>query len=178
MASHPGVGVSARAEQVDLDSPTNRTGVNKAGRSAVRKTRVALRQRAFPGALGKRALVGRGCRRRHVRLLGETALALRFSDVAHRPVKVGVRTVGRVSDHAGDDERGVRRERGNFLVARDAFVLKLRFGFGDCRLGIERVLERSLVGGISSNAAEFNGRRKLRPRRIDRLSFGDCWINF
>lgn len=122
--------------------------------------------------------MGWGCRRRDVRLLRESALSLGFADVAHGAVKVGVRTVGRISDHARNDERRVRRERGNFLVARDAFVLKLRFGFGDCRLGIERILERSLVGGISSNAAEFNGRRKLRPRRIDRLSFGDCWIDF
>lgn len=122
--------------------------------------------------------MGWGCRWRHVRFLRESALALRFSHVAHGAVQVGVRTVGRVSDHAGNDERRVRRERGNFLVTRHAFVLELRFCFGDCRLGIERILERSLVGGISSNAAEFNGRRKLRPRRIDRLSFGDCWINF
>ena len=122
--------------------------------------------------------MGRGRRGRNVRLLREPALALGVADVSHGAVEVGVRTVGRISDHAGNDERGFRGERGNFLVTRYAFVFELRFGFGDCGLGIERVLERSLVGGISSNAAEFNGRRKLRPRRVNRLSFGDCWINF
>jgi len=45
---------------------------------------------------GKRALVGRGCRRRRwdVRLLREAALALGFADVSHGAVEIGVRTVG------------------------------------------------------------------------------------
>ncbi len=69
--------------------------------------------------------MGRGCRRRRrdVRLLREAALALGFPDVSHGAVEIGVRTVSRISDDAGDDERG------DFLVARNTFVFECRFGF-------------------------------------------------
>jgi hypothetical protein len=73
------------------------------------KTRAALGNARFLAALGgQRALVGWGCRRRDVRLLGEAALALGFADVTHCAVEVGVGTVGRIPDHASDDERGLR----------------------------------------------------------------------
>ena len=108
----------------------------------------------------------------------EAALTLGFADISHGAVEVGVRTVGRISDHAGNDERGFRGERGDFLIARNAFVFELRFGFGDGGLRIERILDGSLVGGIAGDAAKFYGRRELRPCGVDRLSFADCWINF
>jgi hypothetical protein len=43
----------------------------------------------------------------------------------------GLPQSGGITDHAVDDERGLGGERGDFLVARDAFVFELRFGFGD-----------------------------------------------
>jgi hypothetical protein len=106
-------------------------------------------------------------RRRRVRLLREAALALGFADVAHGAVEVGVRAVSRVSDHAVDDERSLSGERGDLLVARDAFVFELRFGFGDCGLGIERILDGGLVAGVAGDAAELHGRGELRRRGTD-----------
>ena len=92
-------------------------------------------------------------------------------------VKIGVRTVGRISDHAVDDERRLRGERGNFLVTRHAFVFELRFGFRDGGLGIKRVLDGDLVGGISGDAAKFHGRGELRPCSVDLLGFNDYSID-
>jgi hypothetical protein len=113
-----------------------------------RKTRAALQQRAFPGCSMEESVSGLGCRWRNVRLLGESALALGFADVAHGAVQVGVRTVGRISHHAVDHERG------NFSSRVTRLFSSCASAFGDCGLGIEGVLGWRSRGRILGDVAK------------------------